>query len=381
MNDQNANVTPEPEEQNAGVPQAVADDVAAVAAELDAFARGASRGWKISAIGFLIILAIIAGYLKFFVYNMIVVGFTEPDILFQTGIGVLDQAMGAAGMPTLDSGQLPRWMADRAKDYGVTLINDQIKPQVLDLKAQLPQKRRELVAQAKAQLPGWIDDGISRLETELVPDAIKSVSDELSGRLDEVLDQLDEQLNQLVDQLLQIHGDKILAMQEDDEVAQAVEKALEQNMGYYLDQVFKKVDPHIANAADALEDLVQSKQKTDQQRLELRIIQLVYHMYGKFAVEDKGVKGATPKPGEAQLRGPAMPPLEEILKEMSAEERKALDAAVQKRMDEETKSLTTADGKPVQLSDEEKAALRKTILEGLVQDMQGVGLPAAPPSN
>jgi len=381
MNDQNANVTPEPEEQNAGVPQAVADDVAAVAAELDAFARGASRGWKISAIGFLIILAIIAGYLKFFVYNMIVVGFTEPDILFQTGIGVLEQAMGAAGMPTLDSGQLPRWMADRAKDYGVTLINDQIKPQVLDLKAQLPQKRRELVAQAKAQLPGWIDDGISRLETELVPDAIKSVSDELSGRLDEVLDQLDEQLNQLVDQLLQIHGDKILAMQEDDEVAQAVEKALEQNMGYYLDQVFKKVDPHIANAADALEDLVQSKQKTDQQRLELRIIQLVYHMYGKFAVEDKGVKGATPKPGEAQLRGPAMPPLEEILKEMSAEERKALDAAVQKRMDEETKSLTTADGKPVQLSDEEKAALRKTILEGLVQDMQGVGLPAAPPSN
>ena len=127
----------------AGVPQDVADGIAQIAVEVHGFGEAARRGWKVTAISFGVVLAIIALYLKFFVYDFMVTEYSKPEILVSTVLNMVDDALTSAQLPTVDSGQLPDWAIRKLAAQAPSVVHEYLKPQIEAQVKRLPELRHE----------------------------------------------------------------------------------------------------------------------------------------------------------------------------------------------------------------------------------------------
>jgi len=305
MNEKNTDLTPEPEEPKAGIPQDLADDVAQLAAEVSRMERSAARGWKITAVAFIILLAVIATYLNLLVYKPLKATL-QPETVVQIGFDRMNEALAAYGFPSLDNaGMIPGWAAGKVKDMAPTVMNDMVKPRVDELLAQLPQRRQELVAQIKEQLPRFLDEQVEKLPAQYLPKARMQVKKRISAQLNKVLLQADEKLGTMVDEVIAYIGKDAEVLKEEGRLDQAFEQAFEERLGAFLDAtVFVKLDKHVSGATKAMEDLVSTKSKTLEQQLEVRIIQIVRALFEKIGEPEAAAIG---EPKREAAPPPAVP--------------------------------------------------------------------------
>jgi len=343
MIEKNTDVTPESEEPKAGVSQALADDVAALAAEIRRMERAAAKGWKITAVAFIVLLAFIAGYLKVLVYDKLDY-YLEPETLVALGTSYVDAALQPYGVPSLDNAHmLPDWAADKAKAMAPQLV-ERLKPQVEQMIQQLPQRREELLAQVRQKLPEFIDEHMAKLSSDYLPRARKEIIRRVDHQLNRLLVEADDQLRDLVDQIIAQHGENFDNLMQEQRLRQAIENAFEERLGPYIDeQVLARVDKHIKNAAAAMEELVTKPNKSLEEQLDIRIIQIVRALFEKI-----GEEGAL----ELRLPGGMPPPT-----------RRAVRKAVERGM----VPSAEAPGKwviPPDMPDEEKQLLLQAIEKG-----------------
>ncbi len=271
------------EEKADRIPEDLARDLARTREEILRIGDRAEIGWKVSAVLFAIVLAIIAGYLKFLVYDQVVVEFTQPDILTAQTINMVNDALVNAGAPELESGELPEWGAEKAIAKAPEIVENHVRPIVEEQLARLPELRQDLTARAEEELPKAIDDAVNGLSNQTLPQARQALLDEVSQRLDEVLDETDKVLSEIVGQVIVEQKDNIKVLRDQEVLQEAMAITFEDQIGEYVDEVFASVEPHIKSAADTMEHLVRDPDKTDKEKLELRILQIVYELYSQVA--------------------------------------------------------------------------------------------------
>ncbi len=271
------------EEKTDQIPEDLARDLARTREEVLRIGDRAEIGWKVSAVLFGIVLAIIAGYLKFLVYDQVVVEFTQPDILTAQTINMVNDALVNAGAPELESGELPEWGAEKAIAKAPDIVENHVRPIVEEQLARLPELRQDLTARAEEELPKAIDDAVNGLANQTLPQARQALLDEVSKRLDQVLDETDRILSEIVGQVIVEQKDNIKVLRDQEVLQEAMAITFEDQIGEYVDEVFASVEPHIASSADTMEHLVREPDKTDKEKLELRILQLVYELYTQVA--------------------------------------------------------------------------------------------------
>lgn len=285
----NEKSTGKPQEMKNGISPSLLDDFSQLAAETQRLGNMAQRKWKTRAVVFVILLAVIGGYLKLFVYDYVLGEYCKPEILVQSGLNIIDSSLVSAEMPTLASGKLPDWGAEQAIKMAPDLVNNRLKAEVERLLKELPKQREELVKDARTKIPEATKKLVEELDQEMLPQARKLVIEEISKQLDVVLDDLDTVLKDVVRQVVVAQKDNVQAIKDKQVLEEALAISFEDYLGGYMDDIFVSIEPHIAGAAANMEKLVRNPDKTDQEKLELRIIQLMLNVYenvGKGASED-----------------------------------------------------------------------------------------------
>jgi len=272
-----------PEEPKGGIPQSVADDINALASEIRAVERKAAAGWKTALAVWIILLAVIFCYLYFGVYGKLK-QFATPDVIAALGMQTINGALTGQGLPALSSPDLSHKLADLLKDQAPALFEKQIKPQVQGLLNQLPEKRKELVAEVKQRAPGLIDQGIVALETDLLPKLRQEVVSWVDSRTDELLATADATIRDAVSQVVTTHKANIKDLQDPVVLRKALELAFEDAMGEVMDEMFKGLDEKVAQVREGMEKLVATyttdpRALTSKERLEIRLIQLVEALF------------------------------------------------------------------------------------------------------
>lgn len=280
---------PESEEPQGGVPQGVADGIAVLAGEVRAAERKASAGWKISAIVWCIILAVIFSYLYFWLYRTWLKPAVEPQRLVGLGMVGMNIILEGQGLPRLDSGDLPVQLAQRLKDQAPGLIQDQLKPRLRELEADLPKHRRELAQWVRENASDLVDRGMERLQNELLPAASEQAVQLVDEKVDEVLAQVDEDIDRVMGDVISETLANIDDVKDAETVRTAMELAFEDAMGEVLDELFEGLDEKVAQVREKMQTLVEKQRTgnlTHKDRLELRMIQLVRELFKEATLEE-----------------------------------------------------------------------------------------------
>ncbi len=280
---------PESEEPQGGVPQGVADGIAVLAGEVRAAERKATAGWKISAIVWCIILAVIFSYLYFWLYKSVLKPAAEPQRLVALGKYGIDIMLEGQGLPTLDSAQLPGQLAEKLRAQAPGLIQDQLKPRLRELEADLPKHRRELAQWVRENASDLADQGVERLQNDLLPAASEQAVQLVDQKVDEVLTQVDEDINQVMGDVISTTLANIDDVRDAETVRMAMELAFEDAMGEVLDELFEGLDEKVGQVREKMQALVQKQRTgnlTHKDRLELRMIQLVRELFKEAALEE-----------------------------------------------------------------------------------------------
>ncbi len=350
MNDQENKTAPESEEPVAAVSEDLAGDINHLADRVAHMERVASRGWKITLVFFIVLLAVIAGYMYFWIYR----GLKDtlaPDTLIEMMKAQVNPVLQQNDLPALDNIHLlPRRAADRAIAMAPDLVQNRAKPLVEDLIAQLPEHRQQLVQQIRSEASRWSDELLTRARSEYLPDARRKVRSMVRQKLEEGLAEADARLSEAVGQIVEEQDFKTLTQQGN--IEQAFQTAFEERLGPYLDEmVLEKLDVHINNAVDSLNELVNSPNRDYKSKLEIRIIQLVRALFENAAQAEV----QSTSPGVTTVGIPAGVPPEEA--------QQVREAIRQGLIPNATVTEWTV---PENLSPQEKATLKEAIEQGKV---------------
>ena len=282
-----------PEQPKAGIPQDVADAVAVLAGEVKAFERSRSRAWKTALVIWVILLAVIASYLNFLVYRPLT-RLLDAETLVAMGIGKANDVLAGYGAPRLDSGQLPTWAADKLKAQAPLVMESQLKPFLLGLQDQLPDYRKQAEKQITEQAPRWVDAGIDRLETDVLPQLNEQLLSLASKHIDSLMAQVEADINRVMGDVIKDVGTSAVDLQDQAKMRAAFEEAFEREMGPVLDELFVGLDEKVAAVGEQIGTLVtkyKSGSLSHQEQLEVRLIQLVRALFEKARAEEPGKSG------------------------------------------------------------------------------------------
>ncbi|KPK60777.1 MAG: hypothetical protein AMK73_08045 [Planctomycetes bacterium SM23_32] len=294
MNERISEMAPESEEPRGGIPQSVADDIAVLAAELKAAEKRAATGWKVTAVVWVILLAVIAGYLYALVYRPLK-DRLEAEAIIQMGVSAVNNALAQQGVPDIESPQLASWAAGELKRLAPQVMQERVKPRLLDLQDQLPALRAKYAAQIRLRAPDLMDEGVAKFESDLLPRANEALVSWLDQKLDELLDQVDEDLNRAISQMVADVTTNVDTARDPDKMRAALSSALEEAMGPIMDQMFENLDEKVATVRGKMRGLVRdywadNLSQTD--KLELRLVQLVRALFSKVGREQAEEPGA-----------------------------------------------------------------------------------------
>lgn len=285
------NTPKESAEEAKGIPQSVVDEVAALAADVTAMKNRAARGWKVTAVVWVILLAVIAGYLYILVYKPLN-DLLEPESVVQLGITTLNGALAGAGVPAIDSPELAPWAAGKLKDAAPTVMQDQVKPQLDRLTAQLPELREKYTARIRREAPVWIDEAVTEFGDKWLPNAELALLKFVDEKTDELMTEFGTQVDAVVGQVItRTEGDLRLFTTEGGDVAALrarLEEAFEQAMGPVLDELLDDIDLKVRDAGEGIASLVgkyKAKRLNRTEALEVRLIQLTIALFGGAADE------------------------------------------------------------------------------------------------
>ncbi len=286
-------ITPEPEATEGEIPQDVADDLAVLSTDVHTMARVASRGWKITAVAFAVVLLVIAGYLELLVRRPLA-EYTDADTIVHLVFGRVDDTLrDTLGAPGITSPMLPDWVADRLVEAAPEVVGTQIRPQLQELITRLPEARRELVAAVEAHAPQYVDKGMDRLTDELLPQAERLLIRRLKEVTGALMDELEADLDQLVAGVLEQHREDLALLDPDEmpRLRQIMEQEIEREMGPLLDRVFDQLDPHVTGSRERMEELVEKYQDrtlTHEEMVEVQLIRLIRQLFEMKGAEWEG---------------------------------------------------------------------------------------------
>jgi len=283
------NTPKESAEEAKGIPQSVVDEVAALAADVTAMKNRAARGWKVTAVVWVILLSVIAGYLYILVYKPLN-DLLEPESVVQLGITTLNGALAGAGVPAIDSPELAPWAAGKLKDAAPTVMREQVKPQLEQLTARLPELREKYTARIRREAPVWINEAVDEIGDKWLPKAELALLKFVDEKTDELMAELGTQVDAVVGQVItSTERDLRVFTEEGGDVAALrarLEEAFEQAMGPVLDELLDDIDVKVRDAGRGISELVakhKAKRLTPDEVLEVRLIQLTIALFGGAA--------------------------------------------------------------------------------------------------
>lgn len=323
MTDQDNNTAQEeaPEE---GVPQEVADEVNALAAEVKKLEREASRSWKITAVAFAVILIVIAGYLTLGIYRQFVREMAKPENLVGMGFDTADQALRSRGLPGLRDAGFADQVAAQLKERAPQMGEDMLRPRLEALKGQLPDYREQVAGELRARIPDLVERASQRFQQNILPDLRERAIQQASATVQDQLNKVDQQIDQIMNQVIARHKEDLRALQAEGPdqmraLSGKLEQTFEQEMGHILNDIFARVDHAVARAHDEMQllaDRYRTQTLTEEQKLEMDLIRLTLELFTQKArtPEEAGpgllqqVMDALKMPTEELMRGTQAPP-------------------------------------------------------------------------
>lgn len=284
MNERNPEMTPESEEPKGGVPQDVRENLAALAGEMNAMEKAAARTWKITAALFAILIVFVAGYMYLGIYRLLK-EYLDPETLVQMGITQVNTVLAANfGAPGIDSGALPQWAATTLKQKTPEFMQTTVRPELERLQAQLPEYREKWTAEVEAQAPQLMNDAVDYLQSDLLPQANKTLISFVDRSVDKLLDKVDEEIGGAVGEVITASQDSIADLSADSmpRLRAALEESFEEQMGEVLDAMFEKLDETVAEVGDHMTELLRKRKAEELEHvdmLELRLIQLTRALF------------------------------------------------------------------------------------------------------
>jgi hypothetical protein len=284
MNEKISEMAPESEEPKGGVPQGVADDIAVLAAEIRAAERRAATGWKVTALVWVIILVVIASYLYALVYKPLKEQL-EPETLVQMGITTATDALKAnvdPSMPNIDSPQMAGWLATKLETAAPQVMQEHVKPQLLDLQARLPELRAQYAADIRRRAPELMEQGLRQFENEMLPQASDYFVSWLDTHLDQLMTQVDQDLQRAVGEMLVDVTRDVETLDQVQVMRERLRMAFEDAMGPVMDEMFEGLDQKVADVRGGMEELIDDYQHgrlSHKEKLEIRLVQLVRELF------------------------------------------------------------------------------------------------------
>jgi len=377
MNEKNREMTPEAQQPEGGALGDAEQEFAALKAELAALRSSSSRGWKINAIFFVVLIAVIATYLYFLIYKPLS-EVLEPSTLVQMAFSRVDDALMAQGAPKMDSGQLPDWAVKQLNARVPELVQQNLKPRLQDIQAKFPEYREKWTREISGQVPQLLDGGMTRLQQDLLPWAREQLLVWLDTKLDELLAKADETIDQAVAQVIDTHEEsiKLLGKENVPRLRKALADAFEQQMGELLDPMFGGLDKKIADLTRQMQELVDrmdSGQLDQSDMLTIRLIQLTRALFTSF--REKGI------PGEPQ--GGVLQQLQQSLEKLGLG--KPLSVGVTRQVQAAGPFLNVEDldlsNVPEDQRDKVRAEIEKTLQQARAQTRGGPGAGRTPPGD
>lgn len=277
----------EPQEPAGGVPEDVAADVRGLAADVTELARKTSRGWKIAAVIFAVILVLIATYLGI-IYN-ILKDSTEPGRLVALAVDPLEMLLERVGAPSLTSPQLAGWAVERLNEKAPELVRQRVKPRLVELQGRLPDWRKQALDELRKQAPTRFDSAAQWLEEEGLPTLSDKVVQMLTQRTDIAMEDLEMQFERLVGQVVEAHEEDLRTVGTDNmpRLQATLESELEEKLGPALDHVFGRIERAVVDVEDSMTNLVvayKSGGMSKQDRLEIQLVRLLYALFQRTEV-------------------------------------------------------------------------------------------------
>lgn len=280
---------PEPEATEGEVPQSVADGLAALSTDVRTMAQMTARGWKITAVVFIVLLIVIAGYLGYIRAKMgeLMDAQSVVGMGFDRVNAMLEQNYGA---PDIASDQMPQWVAGRLEEMAPQVMNDQVRPLLEDVSGRLPEIRQEMVARFEANAPQYVNKGMTWFTEEMLPQAEDTFIREMKQATSQVVDRVEEDLERIVAEVMEQHQEDLrtLSPEQMPQIRQTMEAEIEEKMGPILDQMFEGVGQHLRNARAHMRELVndyKAESLNYDQRLEIQLIRLVQQLFELKAIQ------------------------------------------------------------------------------------------------
>jgi hypothetical protein len=301
-----------------GIPQELADDIAALAADVSAMSRRAARAWKMTAVIWVILLCVITSYLYLLVYKPLK-EFLTPENVLQMGVTMLNRAVQQAGGPASieEPSQVSNWASGELKKVAPVLMRQHLKPFLDTQIARLPDLRKQWTDRFRDQGSVWINDAVQYFGDSVLPEGNKALLSLVDSKVDDLLTQFGGQVDTIVDQIVAEQKETWGQFKEgganNAELRGKLEGAFEEAMGPVLDEVLKGLDEKVADAGKGIQDLVDKyKAKTldHHETLEVRLIQLTAALFQGALEEAQNQPGTLDQLREA-LKKIGMPVAEQ----------------------------------------------------------------------
>ena len=380
MSDNNAESTPE-----STVPQAVTDELAALAGVMKAAEQKAVAAWKTAAIVWVVFLAVVFGYLYIFAYRGVFKPFLEPRNLIGWGKTVANEALAAKGYSDIGSTRLVDQIVGKIEEEAPGLVQDYVKPQIDAFLEDLPRRRSELVKLIAERAPEYVDQGLVRLKDDILPRGRQMLLDRLDEQIDLLMEQVDEELGGVVDEILvQIQGD-VEGLQGAD-LRRLMQEAFEEAMGPILDKILIGLDERVREIKVQLGEVAEAQRTgtaTYRQKLEFRLVQLILALFegvdtsaGGISLDDiaaafKGKGIELSKPAQEQVRdalyGPGPSVQDADLSHVPEEAREEILRNIEAAQQSEGRRGAT------EMPDEAVEAMREGLRQRDIARAQGLG--------
>jgi hypothetical protein len=305
-----------PKEEVQGIPQELADDIAALAADVSAMASRASRAWKTTAVVWIILLAVIATYLYLLVYKPLKEGLTPQNIV-SMGWTTLNGALQDAGAPSLDSpSQVADWASAKIEESAPGLMQNTVKPRIESLLAQIPELREEWTERFRKEGPDWINHAVENFGDNVLPAGNEHLLNIVDEQVDELLAQFGDQVDAVIAQVIDQTGallDDANLRGDQTALRGRIEAAFEDAMGPVLDEVLANLDEKVRSTGVAIGDLVDRYTEghmSHKDKLEVRLIQLVLALF-EGALEEAPTETDLIQQLRGVLKDAGMPVLEQ----------------------------------------------------------------------
>ncbi len=278
MNEKNTEMTPQAEESRGGAPQ----DLSALAAEVSAMEKKAASSWKIALVGWAILLAIIFSYLNFWLLQSVIKPAVQPAELVALGFVAVDAGLESRGLSPLESSDLVDEVTRLLKERVPIVIEEQVRPRLVDLQERLPELREEWTEEVRQKAPELMADAVDRLQADLLPKAHDTLLEFVRTRVDDTLAQVEETIDRAVGEVVDSTDQSIIDLADNETLRLNLEVAFEEQMGEVLDALFTDLDKTVAEAGRGIRELVAKMdagtlEKRDM--LELRAIQLTRALF------------------------------------------------------------------------------------------------------